>query len=120
MQTPESLGKAGEALSCTHLKSLGYIIVEKNWRFGRDEIDLIVENDDFIVFVEVKSRSTNYFGEPEVFVNRAKQRNLIRAANNYIRTKCCEKEARFDIVSVLMKGDKHQINHIPNAFYPTL
>ncbi len=67
---------------------------------------------------EVKTRSTNYFGEPETFVNKQKQRHLIKAAGAYIDKNKLNLEVRFDIVSVLKSADAFKVHHIENAFYP--
>jgi putative endonuclease len=114
------LGERGEDLAAAYLQKNGYIILETNWRKGSLEVDIIAQKDDILVIAEVKTRSTNYFGEPEEFVTKAKQRNLIRAANLYIQFNNMDTETRFDIISVLKKGDQHQIHHIEDAFYPTL
>lgn len=113
-------GKQGEALAVSHLKQKGYKILETNWRKGVLEIDIIAKKQDELIIAEVKTRSTNYFGEPEEFVTKAKQKNLIRAANLYIEINDLDVETRFDIISVLIKGEEHKIHHIEDAFYPTL
>jgi putative endonuclease len=114
------LGKNGEELAVRHLKSNGYEILETNWRKGSLEVDIIARKGNTLVIAEVKTRSTNYFGEPEEFVTRAKQKNLIKAANSYILQNNFDMEARFDIISILFKGSSHKIHHIEDAFYPTL
>ena len=114
------LGKTGEELAAEYLKHKGYKILETNWRKGQLEIDIVALKDETLVVAEVKTRSTNYFGEPEEFVTKAKQKNLIRAANGYIHEKNMDLETRFDILSVLVKGSQYQIFHIEDAFYPTL
>lgn len=115
-----SIGKSGESTAFTHLIKLGFKIREKNWRYGHEEIDLIAENDEFIIFVEVKKRKNNSYGKPEVFVNRKKQQHLIRAANAYLIQKNLEKEARFDIIAISGMDGQEEVVHIPNAFYPVL
>ena len=115
-----SIGKSGELLGSTHLVSLGFKIIEKNWRFVRFEIDIIAENQEFIVFAEVKLRSSDSFGKPEEFVSRKQQRRIIEAANAYIMEHDIQKEARFDIIAIDNGQTKKQIEHIPNAFYPVL
>lgn len=114
------LGKKGENIATAHLREKGYKILKQNWRYGKDEIDIIAEIDDFIVFVEVKTRSTDYFGYPEEAVDDKKERFLIRAADEYIIQKDINKEARFDIISIIIDGNKQSIRHIEDAFYPTL
>lgn len=114
------LGKEGEELAAGYLTKLGYQIRERNWRFGKDEIDIIAEDSGFLVIVEVKSRRSNYFGEPEENVTREKQKFLIRAANAYIEKNDIDLETRFDIVSVLFSGKSYTVKQIKDAFYPTL
>lgn len=113
-------GKIGEALAREYLKKHGYQILETNWRWKRDEIDIIAENDDYVIIVEVKTRTTNYWGEPEVFVTKQKQKFMVRAADAYIEQTDSDKEVRFDIIAVLMAQGKHKIHHIDDAFYPLL
>ena len=114
------LGKKGEEIAAIYLMGKGYNILERNWRFGRDEIDIIAEYDKFLVIVEVKTRSTGYFGKPEESVTEKKQRFLIRAANEYVNQKEIELEIRFDIFSIVIESNKQTINHIEDAFYPTI
>lgn len=117
MADHNDLGNIGEQLAKAFLVSKGYKILESNWRFQHKEIDLIVKKDPFIVFVEVKTRRTNYFGEPYTFVNKKKQGFLIKAAHEYILLHDIEDEARFDIISVLYNDHKNEIEHIEDAFY---
>lgn len=96
----------------------GYRILERNWRCGHLEVDIIAENDEYLVIVEVKTRKSILFGSPEVFVDIQKQRRLIRAAIYYAKFKCVKKEIRFDIVSVINCPEMQQVTHIENAFKP--
>lgn len=113
-------GDKGEELAEKYLISQGYEILERNWHFGKNEIDIIAIDGKFIVFVEVKTRRSADFGEPEEFVTRAKQRAIIKAANGYIMKKDIDLEARFDIASVLYHGSSYTVKQIKDAFYPTL
>ncbi|MEE4177994.1 MAG: YraN family protein [Bacteroides sp.] len=113
-------GKQGEAIALKHLQQKGYAVLETNWQAGHKEIDIIARKDDLLVIVEVKSRKTAFFGEPEEFVSRSKQKLLIAAANQYLEKNDLDLEVRFDIISVLFKGENFQVHHIEDAFYPTL
>ncbi len=113
-------GKAGEEIAVKYLRSKGYTILETNWRLGKNEIDIVAEEKDYLVIVEVKTRHSTDFGEPETFVTWQKQKLLIRAANAYIRRHSVSKETRFDIISIVLKGRTVDVNHIIDAFYPTL
>jgi len=114
------LGQKGEQAAAEHLAAEGYKILERNWRFGKDEIDIIAEKGNFIVIVEVKTRSTSFFGEPEEAVDKQKRRFLIRAADKYVIQKAIDLEVRFDIVAVIFEQGRQTIRHIEDAFYPTL
>ncbi len=120
MNEKQKTGGEGEAKAVEYLRSIGYEILETNWRQGNQEIDIIAKDKFYLVIAEVKTRSSNTFGEPEVFVNREKQKNLIKAANAYLEKKNLVLESRFDILSVLKTGDSYKVNHIQNAFYPLL
>jgi putative endonuclease len=120
MAEHNDLGKEGEDIAEKFLRNQQFQILERNWRFGKDEIDIIAQDGNFLVIVEVKTRRTNYFGEPEESVTREKQKFLIRAANAYILKKNIELETRFDIVSVLFSGNNHEVKQIKDAFYPTI
>jgi putative endonuclease len=113
-------GQTGEELATAYLKTKGYTIRKRNWRSGKHEIDIIAENKDFIVFLEVKTRSEDFLEHPVNAVTRDKQRSIILAADNFIRWNNIDKESRFDVVTVIMKESSHDIDHIENAFYPTL
>ncbi len=114
------LGKAGEAIAVAHLEGKGYHIIERNWRFGREEIDIIARDGNFIVIVEVKTRKSNYFAEPEAAVTKSKQRILVRAANAFVNYRKQQGDVRFDIISILITPEKETINHIADAFYATI
>jgi len=114
------LGLKGEEIAANYLAAKGYEIIERNWRFAKDEIDVIAKHQDFLVMVEVKTRSSSFFGNPEEAVDEQKQRFLIRAANEYVLQKEIDLEVRFDIFSIVIESGKQTINHIEDAFYPTL
>lgn len=114
------IGMEGEEIALKYLLDNGYKLLQRNWHFGKYEVDLIVEKDETLIFVEVKFRSTDYFGDPEIFVSNKQKLNLIRAANRYISKFNIDKEARFDIVSIVMENGKPNINHIEDAFRPKL
>ncbi|MCT4637248.1 MAG: YraN family protein [Bacteroidales bacterium] len=114
-----SLGKQGESIAKRYLISKGYKFITSNWRFGHKEIDIIFEVLNCIVFVEVKTRSDLYI-DPDLCISDKKQKTLINAANSYINLYDIDKEVRFDVVLVGIKDNTVKINHIEDAFYPTL
>lgn len=112
-------GKVGEALAKNFLLEMGWTVLETNWRVGRAEVDLIAKDHDFLVFVEVKTRSSNTFGHPAVFVTPEKEDMLFAAAQVYLEEVGHTGELRFDIVSVLLlPGRPPLIEHFPDAFFP--
>ena len=114
-------GREGEEAALGYLKGKGFFILETNWRVRKLEADIIAMDKDKLVFVEVKTRADTLYGEPELSVTKGKQRHLVKLANEYIEQKDFNGESRFDIVTVLDDADgKFIINHIEEAFYPTL
>jgi len=114
------LGRKGESLAKAHLESAGYEIMDENWTHGRAEIDLIAYKDSVIIFAEVKTRTGNYFGEPEDFVDTRKQKMLIKAADEYIYKMDHQGEVRFDIIAILFDKQKnYTLKHIEDAFWPS-
>ena len=118
MESTKHKGNEGEDIACDFLIKAGYKIKERNWHFGKYEVDIIVENEDLIAFIEVKFRTGNYFGDPEIFVSQKQKLNLIRVANHFIDKRNILKEARFDIIAIVKNNDQITINHIEDAFKP--
>ncbi len=111
-------GQKGEVLAVSFLERKGYVILEKNWKFRNLEADIIATIEGVLVIAEVKTRKGNSFGEPESFVNKRKQNNLIKIAGEYINQKQIDLEVRFDIIAIIIGEYKININHIEDAFYP--
>ncbi len=120
MSDSYDLGKKGESLAAEYLAAKGFRILARNFRAGKAELDIVALDQGVLVVVEVKTRNTRYFGEPEEAVTKSKQKLLVRAANAYVRYKAFKGEVRFDVVSVILDEQGTSINHIPDAFYPTL
>ena len=116
MAIHNQIGREGELAAKNYLESKGYIILELNWRNKRLEVDIIAHKGNILVFCEVKSRTSSLFGEPESFVDKRKQKNIIKSAGAYIGRKKWQGEARFDIIAVLFVKGQAQINHIKDAF----
>ncbi len=111
-------GDLGEKLAAEFLEKLGYTILERKWKYYRFELDLIVESQTHIVFVEVKMRYSNVYGEPWEAVNKAKRKKICLSADAYIRQMQSAKEPRFVIVSILNMNGGTQILHLEDAFWP--
>ena len=120
MADSHNLGIEGEALAKKHLLEKGYKILHLNWKSGKREIDIIAENKDFIVFVEVKTRTDDFHMHPRHAVTSEKQKSIIFAAQNYLERYKIDKESRFDIISIISDGKSIEVEHIEDAFYPTL
>jgi putative endonuclease len=118
-----SFGKAGERYAAEFLKNNNYKILEKNYRYGRmGEIDIIARENEYICFIEVKSRSNTFFGLPCEAVAVRKQRKIRNLAYIYLKENNLTNEnVRFDIVEVILKEEGSslsvkKINLIKNAF----
>lgn len=118
MAEHNDLGIRGEQIAVNHLEKNGYTIVEKNWRFGRAEIDIIAQKENTLAIVEVKTRTTNWFGNPQEFVTTKKKKLLIGAANEYVIKKDLGVDVRFDIIAVIINKQGTSLEHIEDAFYP--
>lgn len=113
-------GQKGEAIALNYLREKGYEILAVNWRQGHLEIDIVAKKDGLLIFVEVKTRHSTQWGEPETFVDKKKQRFIAQAANEYILQTDYFGEVRFDIFGILMTPGGHQISHVEDAFFPGL
>ena len=113
-----ALGKLGEQLAREYLQQRGYTILEQNWRFGRLEVDVIALFASFLVIIEVKTRSSSDFGYPDEAVGHRKIDFLAEAAAAYQEEKDLDLETRFDIISIVMRGDEPKIFHLIEAFHP--
>lgn len=115
------LGRWGEAVARRHLVSCGYRLLETNWRISRGEIDLIMQIGEVIVFVEVKSRSSQEFGLPEAAVTASKQKRLIALAWSYLQEKeMLDREWRIDVIAVegTPREGPTRLDHYENAISP--
>ena len=110
------LGKKGEELAIDYLIKQGYKIVERNWRFQKAEIDIIARKEETLISVEVKTRSTNDFGNPQDFVNPKKIKLMVLAMNEYVLKKDLNVEVRFDIVAITKNKGSFNIEHLEDTF----
>lgn len=112
------LGRIGEELAIGFLLKKGFEILETNWRFQHLELDIISRDEDTLVFVEVKTRKTDFFGPPEDAVSKQKIARLFNAAEAYIIEKDYLGDSRFDVVSIILPyGKKASIEYFQDAFY---
>ena len=118
-------GKIGEAVAADYLMTHGYKIVCRNYRFHRDEIDIIASDGQYIVFVEVKTRhefQSSKYGRPSRAVNYGKRRNLVNAAKAFIRNLKIVSPCRFDVIEVYVNDDtvtgkqSYKVAHLKGVF----
>lgn len=117
MAQHNELGKKGEQLAVDFLLKNGYDIVERNYRFDKAEVDIIAQKGDFLAIVEVKTRSTADFGDPQDFVKPKQIKNLVKAVDEYVTVNDLNVEVRFDIIAIVKEKDGYNIEHLENAFY---
>ena len=123
------LGRLGEDIAADYLEKNGYRIVRRNQRFGKNELDIVCEDDNYIIFVEVKTRSCLYpesgaFGIPSRAVDEGKRKNTVKASRDYLTANYINKQPRIDVIEVYMLEQKSsfktptvlKVNHIRNAF----
>jgi len=120
-QPTKETGDRGEEIAVNHLKSKGYKILNRNWRSGKLEIDIVTQIQDFIVFVEVKTRSRKDFDLPKDLFTVGQQKRIVNASHDYILSNDIDLEARFDLIIIVLDNpNSEMIEHIEEAFYPTL
>jgi putative endonuclease len=117
MAEHNELGKKGEKLAIDFLIENDYKILEKNYRYLKAEVDIIARKKDVLVVVEVKTRSSDYFGNPQDFITQKKIKLLISAIDYYIVQRDLDVEVRFDIIAIIHQKDKTKIEHLENAFF---
>lgn len=123
MAKHNELGKWGEAEAVRFLEAKGYAILERDWRFGKRDLDIVALTEDActLVVVEVKTRGTDDMKAPEEAVDVKKMRNLAVAANAYVKEHVVAQEVRFDIISIVGTADNmERIDHLVDAFNPML
>ena len=118
MAEHNSTGIQGEDIAVNFLKKLGYKIRDRNWTFGKGELDVVAEDGAYLVFVEVKTRSVYYHAETDYLLGKKKLTLLYETADNYIGLKNLDMEVRYDLVVVILHGETWTIEHITDAFYP--
>jgi putative endonuclease len=116
MAEHNELGKEGEKIAINYLLKNEYRIVEKNYRFLKAEVDIIVQKENTLIAVEVKTRSTDYFGDPQDFINQKKIKLLVSAMDNYVVERNLDVEVRFDIIAIIKEKCVFQIEHLKDAF----
>lgn len=113
------IGLIGEELAANHIKNEGYNILERNYRTKLGELDIIARDQNIIIFIEVKTRTSNAYGTPSEAVNYKKQQTIRKLSQQYIKHKKLDNSClgyRFDVIEVKLAGKKYKIDHMENAF----
>ncbi|PWG05994.1 YraN family protein [Polaribacter aquimarinus] len=116
MAQHNELGKKGEQLAIDFLIKKGYIILDKNYRYLKAEVDIIALKGEILAAIEVKTRTSDYFGNPEEFINPKKIKLLLSAIDNYVVERDLEVEVRFDIIAIIHNKKETKIEHLEDAF----
>jgi len=111
------LGKEGEQIAVDFLIQKGYEIKERNWRFKKAEIDIIAQRENVLVAVEVKTRSTDDFGDPQDFLKPKQKKQLVSAMDEYVTSKDLNVEVRFDVIGIIKNKIEIKIEHFEDAFF---
>lgn len=117
-----SLGKKGEDIATSHLERNGFQIIVRNYRQKTGEIDIIAKDGKWLVFIEVKTRTSLRFGQPFEAVTQKKQNQIGRVALDYMtRNKISDQPVRFDVISIVLgRNGKTDIEHLPDCFQPVI
>lgn len=118
MAQHNELGRKGEDLAVEHLEKNGYSVLTRNYVYLKGEIDIIAQKGDTVVIVEVKTRSTPEWGDPQDFLKQSQINRLVNTANHYIEHYTSDDvDVRFDIVAIVSNKSGTRIEHLENAFY---
>lgn len=117
MAQHNALGKKGEQLAVDYLIKKGYQIIQRNYRYDKAEVDIIAKKDAILAIVEVKTRSSSDFGNPEDFVKPIQIKNLVKAVHEFVTVNSLDVEVRFDIIAIVKEDSSYDITHLENAFY---
>jgi putative endonuclease len=117
MAEHNKLGDLGEELAVEHLVKNGYDILERNYTYQKAEVDIIAQKGDTLVVVEVKTRSTTDFGNPQDFLKPKQIKRLVMAVDAFINENDLDVEVRFDIIAIVIEGKTVDLEHLEDAFY---
>jgi putative endonuclease len=113
MAAHNELGRWGEDLAEAFLEEKGYAIVERDWKSGHHDLDIVAKDGSTLVIVEVKTRRNRLYGNPEEAIDYRKRRSLLSAINHYTKSHRIYSNVRFDIISIVGNiGEKSEIDHI--------
>ncbi|MFT4073344.1 MAG: YraN family protein [Dysgonamonadaceae bacterium] len=118
MAQHNELGKMGEEAARLFLVRKNYKILYRNWRFEKYEVDIVAEDVDELVFIEVKTRTSAEWGNPQDAIGKQRVKRLVEAAHYFLQMQDCDKSVRFDIIGAIWNGQDFEIEHIEDAFLP--
>jgi putative endonuclease len=114
----QTIGEKGEIIAQNYLIQNGFVILHTNWRFGSKELDIVATKNSCLHVIEVKTRTSQFWENPKDAVVRQKQKNIIYATEAYILKFNINMQTQFDIISIVLDGEKYEIEYIPDAFSP--
>lgn len=117
MAEHNKLGNLGEEIAVAHLLEKGYDILERNYTYQKAEVDIIAQVGQTLVVIEVKTRSTADFGNPQDFLKPKQIKRLVTAVDAYVNENNLDVEVRFDIIAIVIKGKAIDLEHLEDAFY---
>lgn len=120
MATHNQTGTWGENVATEYLVAKGYDIVERNWRLNRLEVDIIAKHRQRVIFVEVKTRTSDDYADPQILISKTKLSNMCRCANAYMQMFDCNFTVQFDIIIITGHADNYRLEHFPDAYYPPM
>lgn len=117
MYVNKETGKLGEDIAVHYLKQNGYVILDRNFECRQGEIDIIALDKKEIIFIEVKTRTSNKYGTPSEAVNKIKQKHMLQTIKYYLYIRNLSDEfIRIDVIEVYIKNNVYKVNHIKQAF----
>lgn len=116
MAQHNELGKKGEEMAVAHLLATGYEIVARNFTYQKAEVDIIARKDNILAVVEVKTRSTPDFGDPQDFVKKKQINQLVKAIDYFVNEHNLNVEVRFDIIAIIKNKAGTRLEHLEDAF----
>ncbi len=111
------LGKKGEDMAVDFLIKNGYDILARNYVFQKAEVDIIAQKEDVLAVVEVKTRTSADFGDPQQFLKPKQIQRIIKAVDEFVNSKEMDVEVRFDIIAIVLNKKETTLEHLENAFY---
>ncbi len=117
MANHNDLGKKGEDMAVDFLLKNGYDIIARNYTYQKAEVDIIAQKEDILAVVEVKTRTSADFGDPQQFLKPKQMQRIIKAVDEFVNVNEMDVEVRFDIIAIVLNKKETTLEHLENAFY---